>query len=92
MALPLYLSITSILIGLMFWTLSRYGRSRRDQFDSMKGLFLTFGFVLWIIAVIWKDPIIDFLSADAQLIMAGLALASFLWKYYFDPMNVRMPC
>lgn len=91
MGLPLVISIIFMLVGILLWLLSKkFSGEQRRLTESLTGLFILFGFVMWLLAIFTNDPITDFISKDAQLIIAGLSVTGLSWKYYFDPMKTRI--
>ncbi len=91
MGLPLVISIIFMLVGILLWLLSKkFSGEQRRVTESLTGLFILFGFVMWLLAIFTNDPITDFISKDAQLIIAGLSVTGLSWKYYFDPMKTRI--
>jgi len=92
MGLPLFLSFVSLAFAIISWLIPFFIKKKKykDLFDSLVGLFIGMGLAMWIMAVAFKDPVTDYISRDAQLIVAGLGFAGASWKYYFDPMKKRI--
>lgn len=92
MGLALLISLSALVVIVVLGIISHYttNKEQKERIESFIGLCTLVGFVMWFMAVATRDPITDFLSSDAQLLIVGLSFAGVAWKYYFDPMKRRI--
>ena len=96
MGLPLMLSVIFLalaaLLALCGVLLKRSRRKSKfiKNIDSFITLLVLFQLVTLFIAVGIKDPLLEQIPAEIQLIGAALSGIFAFWKYYLDPLKQRI--
>lgn len=91
MGLPLFLAIIAFAIAVVLAVSSLFvGKKAKEDLQSVAALFVMLEIFLVIMAAITRDPVLDNISPEIQVITLGIGGITGFWKLILAPIFNRL--